>query len=259
MAATLQQRLHDQGADLTGVRVQQVGQGVGGTLGAGDGLGFVARTEGIRRRREQGFQQQGRVHPPVQRDVAHRQRAQRLAVVAAGQRHEFGAPFDAAVVEPVEGHLQRHFHARRAVVGVEHLGQRRAAAAFINFAARGEGQQAFGQFHRRCVRAAGQDHLFQRAGLPADGRGDAGLGVAVQVGPPAADAVEDAPSVEPHQPRALAALHRKQRQGMRMLAHLRAGMPEHGQVACPPVIRGGYHGSIVNAFHSAIIAAGTAA
>jgi len=120
-------------------------------------------------------------------------------------------------------------------------------------------QQAFGQFHRRCMRAAGQDHLLQRAGLPADGRGDARLGVAVQVGPPAADAVEDAPAVEPHQPCALAALHRKQRQRMRVLAHLRAGMPEHGQVACPPVICGGYHGCIVNAFHPAIIAAGAAA
>ena len=253
-AGALQQRFDDQGADFAGVRVQQVGQGVGGTLGAGDGLGLVARTEGIRRRREQRLQQQRRIHAAVQRDVTHRQRAQRLAVVAAGQRHEPGAPFDAAVVEPVEGHLQRHFHPGRPVVGVEHLGQRVPPGL-----AWGDRQQALGQFDGGRVRAAGQDHLLQGARLPGDGLGDARLGMAVQVGPPAADAVEDAPAVEAHQPGAFAARHGEQRQRVRVLAHLRAGVPEHRQVACPPVIRGGYHGVIVKSFHPAIIAAGATA
>ena len=64
----------------------------------------------------------------------------------------------AAVVEPVERHLQRDFDAGRTVVGVEHLRQRRAPGS------RGaSAQQALGQLDRRRVREAGEDHLLQRA------------------------------------------------------------------------------------------------
>jgi hypothetical protein len=95
--------------------------------------------------------------------------------------------------------------------------------------------------------------------LAGDGGGDARLGMAVQIGPPAADAVQHAATVETNQPGAFAARHREQRKRMRVLAHLRARVPEHGQVARAPVIGGGYHGAIVKSFHPAIIAAGAAA
>jgi hypothetical protein len=52
----------------------------------------------------------------------------------------------------------------------------------------------------------------------------------------------------------LAALDGHQRQHVRVLAHLRARMPQHVQVAAPPRIGGGYHVGIVERFHSPIIA-----
>src|SRR3546814_6370885 len=70
----------------------------------------------------QRLEQQRRIDAAIQRDVAHRQRADGFAVVAVAQRDEARAPrLVAAVAEPVEGHLQRHLDAGRAVVGVEHL------------------------------------------------------------------------------------------------------------------------------------------
>src|SRR5690606_23848928 len=81
---------------------------------------------------------------------------------------EAGALLLAAVAEPVEGHLQRHLDAGRAVVGIEHARQRGAAGL-----ARGDGQQPLGQLDGRGVREAGQDHLFQAAGLAGAGPRDA--------------------------------------------------------------------------------------
>ena len=156
------------------------------SLGAAGGALAVAREVRIRRRREQRFHQQRRVDAPVQRDVADRQRADRFAVVAVLQRDEFRPPrFVAAVAEPVERHLQRDFDPGRTVVGIEHLGQRLAPGF-----ARRDREQAFGQFHRGRMRTTGEDHLLQRARLARDGVGDARLGVAEQVGPPAADRIE---------------------------------------------------------------------
>ena len=43
------------------------------------------------------------------------------------------------------------------------------------------------------------------------------------------------------QPCAVAARHRQQRQGVGVLAHLRAGVPEHREVARPPVVGVVYH------------------
>ena len=39
------------------------------------------------------------------------------------------------------------------------------------------------------------------------------------------------------QPRAFTARNRHQRQGVRVFTHLRAGMPQHGQIAGTPVVR----------------------
>ena len=86
-----------------------------------------------------------------------------------------------------------------------------------------------------------------------------GFGVAVDIGPPTADRIQYAAAVVPHQPRAFATCHRKQRQCVGVFAHLRAGVPEHGQVARTPSVIGGYHGGIVKSFHPAIIAVGTVA
>jgi hypothetical protein len=158
-----------------------------------------------------------------------RERAQRLAVITVFQCNELRAPGFAAVAEPVERHLQRHLDAGRAVVGVEDLGQRCATGL-----ARGQREQAFGQLHRGRMREAGQDHLLQRARLSRNGLGDARLGVPVQVGPPAADAIEIAATVVTEQPRAVPALDGNQRQDVRVLPHLGAGMPQHLEVARAP-------------------------
>ena len=248
-AGALHQRLDDHRADFAGMRVQQGLQRIGGTLRTGDGRGLVAAAECIGRGGEQHVQQQRGVHPAVQRDVAHRQCPQRFTVVAVGQRDEARAPGVATVVEPVERHLQCDFHTGRTVVGIEHLGQRLPPGLL-----RGASQQAFGQFHRRCVREPGQDDLLQRARLPADGLGDARFGMAMQVGPPTADPVQHAAAVEPHQPRTFAMRDGEQRQGIGVFAHLRAWVPQHGQIACAPVAGGGYHGGIVKSFHPPIIA-----
>ena len=228
----LHARLDDHRADLAGVTVEQCGQRIGGARGA-FGRGFARlRQVGIGRRREQRFGQQRRIHTPVQGDVAHRERPERFAVVAVLQRDELRPTVFAAVVEPVESHLQCHFHTGRAVVGVEHLGQRRATGL-----PRRDRQQALGQFDRGGVGEAGQHHLFQCPGLRGDGGADAWLGMAEQVGPPAADRVQVARAVMADQPGAFAAGDRHQRQGVRVLTHLGAGMPQHRQVAVTPIVR----------------------
>ena len=215
------QRLQDQRADLAGFgRAASASASAARCARCSRGLAGHGE-EGIRRRREHRLGQQRRVHAAVQRDVAYRQRTQRFAVVAVFQRDEFRARVRRPVVEPVERHLQRHFHARRAVVGIEHLRQRRAAVL-----PRREREQAFGQLHRGRVRAAGQDHVLQFPRLACDGLGDARLGVPVQAGPPARHGIEVAPAVHAHQPLALAALDRQQRQRVRVLAHLRARVPD---------------------------------
>ena len=248
----MHERLEDERADLAGVAFEQCAEPLGRAQRAG--LGRLARLGGIGvgRGREQRLGQQGRIDPAVQGDVAHRERAQGFAVVSVGERHELRPARLAAVAEPVERHLQRDLDARRAVVGVEHLGQRRAAGL-----PRRDLQQLLGELDRGRVREPGQDHLFEDPRLARDGRRDPRLRMAVQVGPPAGHAVEVAPAVPADQPRTVAAFDRQERQHVRVLAHLRAGMPEHRQVALAPAGRGRlrYHFRIVDdSFHPGIIA-----
>ena len=196
----------------------------------------------IRGRREQRLAQQRRIHAPVQRDIADRQRADGFTVVPVFQCDELRAPGLAAVVEPMEGHLQRDFHAGRAVVGIEHLGQWRASCLGGS-----ERHQLLGQFHRRRMREAGQDHLFQLHRLCSDCAGDARFRVAEQIGPPAGYGVEVAATVAADQPCTFAALDRHQRQRVRVFAHLGAGVPEHRQVTFAPVVGAArYHVGMVN-------------
>ncbi len=159
-------RFEDHRADFARMLVEQVGQGVGGFVRAAGGILAGPGQVGVGRGCEQGLGQQRCVDAAIQRDVAHGEGADGLAVVAVLQRDKAGAMQFATVAEVVEGHLQRHFHASRAVVGVEHLGQRRAVGL-----ARGDLQQAFGQADGRLVAKAGQHHLLQRVRLGADGGG----------------------------------------------------------------------------------------
>ncbi len=210
---------------------------------------------GVGRGCEQRFRQQWRIYAAIQRNVADRERADRLAVIAILQRDELGAAHLAAVAEPMESHLQRDFHAGRTIVGIEHLGQWLAT----DLPGR-DRQQTLGQLHRRGMRTTRQDDVLQRRGLSGDGRRDTRFGVTEQVGPPAADCIKVAAAIAADQPGAFAARDRQQRQRVRVLAHLCARMPEHCQVARTPCVGVRYHRRIVSlVLHPSIIAASGAA
>jgi len=215
--------------------VEEIGERIRSRFRMRGGIDAVGREVGIGRRREQAFDQQRRVDAAVQRDIAHRQRADGFAVIAVFQRDEFGASavVAVAVAEPVERHLQRHFHPGRPVVGIEHFVERSASCL-----ARRDGEQPLRQLDRRRMRDPGQDHVLQGPRLPRDGLGDARLAVAMDVCPPAADRIQCAAAVVTDQPSALAARDRQQGQGVGMLAHLRAGVPEHREIARAPAPRG---------------------
>jgi hypothetical protein len=109
------------------------------------------------------------------------------------------------------------------------------------------------------MREAGEDHLFQRPCLGRDGRADARLGMAEQVGLPTGDSVEITTTIMAYQPAAFAAGNRYQWQfAGEVFAHLRARVPEHVQVARTPALRLGcaYHcGKAGILLHTRIIAA----
>src|SRR5690606_33799579 len=108
-----------------------------------------------------------------------RQRTQGLAVVAVLKRDEQIALAPLIAVR-VEAHLQRDFDSRGTVVREECLAEPR----------RRQRQQPLGQLDGRRMTEAGQDDLFELARLLCDGSADSGMGMAEQVGPPAADRVE---------------------------------------------------------------------
>ncbi len=206
-------------------RIELVGATQCDGFGRFTGFGLV----GVRRGRENRFEQQGRVNAAIQRQVAHRQRAQGFAVVTISERDETRAFRVAAVGEAVEAHLQCDLDRRRAVVGVEHARQVRAAGLPGR-----DAQQGFGQFQARLVREAGEDHVFQLVRLLRDGGGDARLAMAEQVRPPARDCVEIALSVHALQPDPAPPPYRQQGQGVGVFGHLRARVPEDREIARPP-------------------------
>ena len=73
----------------------------------------------IGRRRREHLHEQGLVQGLVELHVADRQRAQRLAVVAVGERDEAGLSGSAVVAPIVKAHFDRHFHGGGAVVREE--------------------------------------------------------------------------------------------------------------------------------------------
>ena len=169
----------------------------------------------IRRRHGGAEAQQGRIGLAEERDVSDRQRAHRLAVVAAGQADEAALARAAGVAPVVGAHLQRDLGGGGAVAAVEGVAQA------------GERAQALGQLHHRRVGEAGEHHVLEAVQLLADPRVDPRIGVAEHVDPPGTDRVEVALAFEVFEPDAFAALDRDQRQ-LFVVFHLGAGVPDHG-------------------------------
>ena len=103
-----------------------------------------------RRRRRSGAgtharcREQRRVDVAEQRHIGHGQRAQRLAVIAAGEAHERALVGIAAVAPVVEAHLERDLGRRRAVGAVERMAESRSARV----------RQPLRQLDHRAVREA---------------------------------------------------------------------------------------------------------
>ena len=233
-AGALHERLDDDRADIVRVALEDRAQLAEPSPCALRRAFAGHRFVGIGRRREDRLEQQWRVSAPVQRNIGDRQRAERLAVIAAGQRDEARAPA-AAVLPVVEAELERDFDRARAVVGIEHAAQRtRGVGRF-----RRDAHQRLGKLDRRLVREAGQHHVVEPVELRLQCRDDARVAVAEQARPPRADRVEIAPSVVAVQPGAFGAGDRHHRQRF-VVVHLRARMPDDGEVARRE--RGGFRG-----------------
>ena len=91
--------------------------------------GFARRRAArVGRRHGRVAAQQRRVGVAEERHVGHRERAQRLAVVAAGERDEAVLSGLARVAPVVERHLQRDLRRRGAVGAVEAVAERPGAS-----------------------------------------------------------------------------------------------------------------------------------
>ena len=75
-----------------------------------------------------------------------------------------------------------------------------------------------------------QQHMFQCFQLPGESRVDARIGMTKQVDPPGADGIKVAVTLEILEPYALAGFDRDDRERLVVL-HLRAGMPQNGEIA----------------------------
>ncbi len=155
-----------------------------------------------------------------QAQVGNRQRAERLAVIAAGQADETGLDGAAAVAPVVEAHFQCDLDRGGAVARVKTVAKRAA----------GSPSQTLGKLHHRLMAEAGEQHVLELAELVAKRRVDARIAVAEQVYPPRADGVEVTMAVEVVEPAARRARDRHQRQRF-VLLHLGARMPYGTQAA----------------------------
>jgi hypothetical protein len=142
-------------------------------------------------------------------------------VVGVLQRGDDGAAL-AAVAPVLDRHLHRHLDGGRSVVGVEDARQ----------AGRKDLHQLGGQAGGGLVAEAGEDHLLQRARLLRDGVRDLRMRVAVQVGPPAGDRVEEPAAGRLDQVRPLAAHHWRRLGGDPVLG---VRMPHMGGVQRRPL------------------------
>src|ERR1700733_7404058 len=233
----LHQRLDDHRAALVRVRGERglhVGEAPPRIL-----LAALARGPLVAVRRGYGddVHEQRAVDLLVELDVAHGERAERLAVIAVGERDEAALGAAAAVAPVVEAHLQRDFDRGGAVVGIEAAREPRGGE-------RGEG---LGERDHRLVREAGEDHLLEPLELRGDRGVDARVGVAEQVHPPGADRIQVTLAVVVLEPSAAGSPYGDHGQ-LLVILHLRARMPHVGEVACDVSGVGGscgVHGGIV--------------
>ena len=142
-------------------------------------------------------------------------------MIAVGQRQKAPLCRPAAIAPVVIGHLDGYFDGCRAVVGQK-------AAVEPGWCYGGE---RFGQFDGRFMREAREDHMLQLPDLLNQRRVESRVGMAEQVDPPGTDRVQVPIAVEVLQPHAFAAAYRDHRQIRLVILHLRAGVPDVGQVA----------------------------
>ena len=102
------------------------------------------------------------------------ERAQRLAVIAAGQAHEAALFRKAAIAPVVKAHLERDFGRRRAVRTVERVAK----------SGRRESCEPFRQFDDRPVREAREHHVVELVQLRVQRRADPRIRMAEEVDPP---------------------------------------------------------------------------
>ena len=156
------------------------------------GLAVVA----VGRGRRDHIHQQRRVDLLVERDIADGQRAQRLAVIAVGERDEPLLRGLADIAPVVEAHLHGDFHRGRAVVGEEAARETRRRQA--------QSATPPDRSPARCVNPA-KITCSSSSSCAAHRGADARVGVAEQVHPPGADGIEIAAAVHGLQPHAVAA------------------------------------------------------
>ncbi len=213
----LHQRLDDQRGDLSRTLAQQrleFAQRASGHVG---GRFVLARLARVRRHHDMRAARQRIVGIAKDLDIGHGQRADRLAVIAMTQAHEFALGGQARVAPEVKAHLQRDLDGRCAVGRIERIAER----------ALRQRRQALGQLHRRRMRAAGQHDVFKRLQLLHERRVDRRIGVAEQVDPPRTDGVEIALAVGVDQPGAVSAGDGQRRfVGRRIGPQARARMPD---------------------------------
>ena len=225
----LHQRLDDQRRRARMVlREERLERGDRGVDG-GIRVAAVAGAGGGRGQHRVRAQQRG-VGVAEQRDVGHRERADRLPVVAAGESRVMRLARGALPLPVVEAHLQRDLGRRRAVGGIERVRQSRGR----------ERRQSLGQLDDRAVGEAGEHHVLELGELRGQRRVDPRVGVAEQVDPPRSDRIEVAAPVVVVEPGPGRARDRDRRR-LLVLLHLRAGVPDRIAAAQRPVAARCHH------------------
>ena len=216
----LHQGFDDHGGGFKGVLGEVGLEGGGGAAGhVGGGLAGLG-VAGVGAGHAAAAAHQRGVGVAEDRHVGDGQGAHRLAVVAAGEADETVLARLAVVAPVVGAHLEGDLGGRGAVGGVEGVAQGVA----------GEGGEALGELDHRLMGEAGQHDVLQRVELGLEGVADARVGVAEQIDPPGADAVEVAPAVHVDEPRALAPGDRDEGQ-LLVVLHLGARVPDGGEGA----------------------------
>ena len=219
-AGALHQRLDHHRGDLVVLVGEQLLQRLGrGRRAVDAGVVMVLRVPAREGGHERGTQER-RIRLAEDRDVGHAQGPERLPVVSALESDEAVLPRASAVRPVMRRHLERDLH-RRGAVGCEER---------VTEPSGREAREALRQLHRGAVGEARQHHVLEGRELLGDRGVDRRVGVAEQVHPPRAHAVQVAASLEIVEPRALRMGDRHEGEAFVRL-HLRARMPDRGQAA----------------------------